>query len=348
MGMLNLIARDQSLEQADSAASATSVLAYYDHRDDAITVISDNAKDDRDGSFTLAHELTHALQDQRENLTTLDRTYGTSWDAMIAVDALVEGEAMWMSLRFDAATSDRDPERDTTDAYFADWIKYTLMDIHDSASPLVIAQQLLPYGFGGKRVSTQWYDAGGDDAVAALYDHPGVTFSRWVEGAAVTTPAEMTCQPPETGPGGRDIEVLDYFGIPGVVALYTGLGHTGDEALELAKQWTNDWLAIYKPADPSSRDAAVAWRIQLTTAEQALALADEAAQVLGARTDVVGDEVALIIGTTQALTDELADAVPCASTSRRVATAQSFLVEHRAKLGRHHHVGRARLRRPSR
>jgi hypothetical protein len=319
MGLLNTLAREQTLAEADADESAVRVLAYYDHRAKDITVISNNAGSAEAGSATLAHEIAHALQDQRENLSQLDRDYARNWDSMVAVDALVEGEAMWLEKRFEAlAAGEAEPSRDRVDAYFDEWIHGTLQSIDASDSPLVVAQQLLPYGFGGARVSDTWYDAGGDDAVSSLYDQAGVTFARWVEGAAVSEPDADICVVPRSGPGGRSLELLDSFGIPGMLALYAGLGHDADELLALAQGWRADWFAMYAPEDASTREVAAVWRIKLNSPELAAQLADEVAQ-LGAETDARGDEVSLFVGTDPALVDELRDAVPCTTAASQGA-----------------------------
>ena len=80
-------AADEAL--ADDLAEG--VAAYYSPRWKAITVISDAAENEGDGTFVLIHEFTHALQDQRGDLNTplgFDTT-----DALVSFDSLVEGEA---------------------------------------------------------------------------------------------------------------------------------------------------------------------------------------------------------------------------------------------------------------
>jgi hypothetical protein len=320
MGLFNTIAKEQTLAEADADSSAVRVLAYYDHRAKDITVISDNASSAEAGSSTLAHEIVHALQDQRENLSQLDRDYARNWDSMVAVDALVEGEAMWLEKRFEAlAAGEAEPDRDYVDAYFGDWIHGTLQSIDASDSPLVVAQQLLPYGFGGARVSDTWYDEGGDDAVSSLYDQAGVTFARWVGDAAVNEPDADICVVPRSGPGGRSLELLDSFGIPGMLALYAGLGHDADEILTLARGWRADWFAMYTPEQAGTREVAAVWRVKLDSPELAAQLAEEASATLGAITDTRGDEVSLFVGTDAALVDELRDAVPCTTATSQGA-----------------------------
>jgi hypothetical protein len=326
LGLLGLIERTQSLAQADSAASAERVLAYYNHASDDITLIAENADDKEDGSYTLAHELTHALQDQRENLTEVDRKYITSTDSMVAVDALVEGEAMWTSIRFLSSIRDRTPKRTNTDTYFGGWIDSTLSDIADSGSPWVVAQQLLPYGFGGLRVSHVWFDEGGTRAVASLFRSAGVTFARWVESSTVQKPQDFACTPPTASAGSQPREVYDSFGMPGLIALYAALDHSAEELLDLAVGWRGDWLATYAPKAADSTDTAIGWRIALASTGQAQELADEVASKLGLHTEVSGQELLIIGGTTPDLEAELVDTLACSAGSAVAQNAVSSAV----------------------
>jgi hypothetical protein len=321
LGLLGLLERSQSLAVADSAASAERVLAYYNHASDDITLIAENATDEEDGSYTLAHELTHALQDQRENLTEVDRKYITSTDSMVAVDALVEGEAMWTSIRFLSSIRDRTPKRTNTDTYFGGWIDSTLSDIADSGSPWVVAQQLLPYGFGGLRVSHVWFDDGGTRAVASLYRTAGVTFARWVEASSVQKPQDLACTPPTASAGGQSREVYDSFGMPGLIALYAGLGHSAEELLDLANGWRGDWLATYAPKAADSTDTAIGWRIALASSGQAMELAAEVEDKLGLHTEVSGQELLIVGGTTDELQAELANTLACTPATRVAQSA---------------------------
>ena len=120
----------------------------------------------------LAHELTHAVTDQRFDLTRADRlAAGTgNEDALAAYSALVEGDATLLMQRYLAerltpaeqadaglvAAAQRTPQRD--------------------AAPAVIRESLLfPYSEGLRFVRTL-YARGGWDAVNAAYrDPPGST-----------------------------------------------------------------------------------------------------------------------------------------------------------------------------
>jgi hypothetical protein len=88
---LGLIGGTVNLNAAQTSVDAGNVLAYYDQQKQDI-VVRGTALDPAT-RITLAHELTHTLQDQHFNLTKLDNQADTS-DRSFALTALVEGDAV--------------------------------------------------------------------------------------------------------------------------------------------------------------------------------------------------------------------------------------------------------------
>lgn len=89
-------------EKTDSLATQSSsrgenVLGYYSSKEQSIVLVSDSETPTLDGEGTLAHELTHALQDQHYNLTSYNKT---TRDEYNAVNGLVEGEANLVQQRY--------------------------------------------------------------------------------------------------------------------------------------------------------------------------------------------------------------------------------------------------------
>ena len=77
---------------AQSQNRGSNVLGFYDPKNDSIVVISENASSLQMDEITLAHELVHALQDRRYNLSADPFAVRTRDDAN-AVNGLVEGDA---------------------------------------------------------------------------------------------------------------------------------------------------------------------------------------------------------------------------------------------------------------
>ena len=85
---------DRSTDSIDvqQQNAGSSVLGYYSPRKDAIVVVNDGGSLTLD-ELTLAHELTHALQDQQFNLTTYNRQ---TRDGANAESGLIEGDAHYV------------------------------------------------------------------------------------------------------------------------------------------------------------------------------------------------------------------------------------------------------------
>ncbi|QZP36318.1 Hvo_1808 family surface protein [Halobaculum magnesiiphilum] len=79
--------------------AGSSVLGFYSPAQDQITIVTDSPDSPTINNATLIHELVHALQDQRYDLT--NETYRASTqDGDLAVDGVVEGEANYIETNY--------------------------------------------------------------------------------------------------------------------------------------------------------------------------------------------------------------------------------------------------------
>ena len=79
--------------------TGSSVLGFYSPTRGEITVVTDSPDSPTIDNATLVHELVHALQDQRYDLT--NETYrGDTQDSDLAIDGVVEGEANYVEDRY--------------------------------------------------------------------------------------------------------------------------------------------------------------------------------------------------------------------------------------------------------
>jgi hypothetical protein len=74
-----------------------SVLGYYSSKNDSIVIVTDSKTPSLSGESTLAHELTHALQDQYYNLTNYTRV---TRDGHSAMNGLIEGGASFVQHKY--------------------------------------------------------------------------------------------------------------------------------------------------------------------------------------------------------------------------------------------------------
>jgi hypothetical protein len=89
LALLGLMRPGESLEKAVEAVQREQVLGFYDDRSKRLVVVRDRQASPPLLEITLAHELTHALEDQRFGL----RTSAASDDAALAETTLAEGTA---------------------------------------------------------------------------------------------------------------------------------------------------------------------------------------------------------------------------------------------------------------
>ena len=88
--LLGLIEPDVDLRTISASVFGEGVAGYYDPRSKRLRIVSGTTPDAL-SEMVLAHELTHALEDQRFGLGLVE---GESDDAALARLALVEGSAM--------------------------------------------------------------------------------------------------------------------------------------------------------------------------------------------------------------------------------------------------------------
>jgi len=89
----------QDSESAISDTRSAAVAGFYSSRDDEIKVITDTPESPTINNATLVHELVHALQDQRYDLSK-PKYGGDTQDEQLAVDGLVEGDANYIETRY--------------------------------------------------------------------------------------------------------------------------------------------------------------------------------------------------------------------------------------------------------
>ncbi|MFB6156722.1 MAG: Hvo_1808 family surface protein [Haloferacaceae archaeon] len=83
---------DSNVQDELGRAVGESVAGFYTPGNDQIRIITDTPDSPTIDNATLVHELTHALQDQRQDLTS-ERFRSDTQDAGLAIDGLIEGEA---------------------------------------------------------------------------------------------------------------------------------------------------------------------------------------------------------------------------------------------------------------
>ncbi|RRJ28900.1 Hvo_1808 family surface protein [Halocatena pleomorpha] len=145
-----------------STSRGENVLGYYSHDEKSIVIVSDSETPTLDGERTLAHELTHALQDQQFNLSSYNKT---TRDKYNAVNGLIEGEANLVQQRYMSLCG-------------SEWDCLPNSDSGGTSSPPnnwgIYLLDYFPYAEGLEFVATNQRQ-GGWDRIDTLFSEPPTT-----------------------------------------------------------------------------------------------------------------------------------------------------------------------------
>ena len=229
---IGVIGPNDDLYRAYRAFTTGQVVGYYDPETGDLVYLGSGSLDFAE-RFTLAHELTHALDDQTFDLTRLDPLAAHCMDERFqAALGLVEGSAQY----FAAVAVAQNPSIDLGDLLKAIAESATSGNPPAGVPPFVFQQQLWPYTAGESCVASL-AGAGGTGAVDHAFQHLPVSTEQVID--------------PSTYPGDtpRSVSIPDLTG---------ALGHAwGDlDAMTIGEEWLRGMLAL---RDGVSPDAATGW-----------------------------------------------------------------------------------------
>lgn len=297
---LGLVTGEVDLEAAGDDLAGEGTLAFYSPEEEVVYVKGEELTPAV--RVTVAHELTHVLQDQHFAIDRFDREEGSddegsededasSEDDELAVGlrAVVEGDAQ----RIEAAYAEEELDRDEQEEYAteseedADGGEEAVADV----PPVLVAVFSAAYALGeGYVVSLGLENAAID---AALEEPP--TEQELLDPAVRDTPRaeEVEVEAPEVPEGAEEVD-SDTFG---PLTWYLLLASRGDpiDALAVVDGWGGDAFASYREGDQTCIDVTVAGDDAEATAAFQGALDAWAAQHPGgsATVEASGDAVTL-------------------------------------------------------
>ncbi|GAD53212.1 hypothetical protein MBEHAL_1972 [Halarchaeum acidiphilum MH1-52-1] len=227
-----IVGSDTNLSSAMTSYYSDSVQGFYSPTDDAIEIIVPSGKHAYIENATLAHELTHALQDQHYDLTK-PKYAGETQDAQLAADGLVEGEARYIQNRYAERCANGTWQCVATPSSSSSGSSSTSgSSTSSSASPPYSLQYTLyfPYASGPGYVH-DLLSRGGWDAVDAAWRHPPNTTTEIIHGDA---PARTAVDVD------RDAATNGWRPFSGV-----GANGTGTDTLGEASIFTGFWWQSY-------------------------------------------------------------------------------------------------------
>ncbi len=281
---LFMVNRDTSAVDSTRSVYGGAVAGYYDPETDEIVIVSDNPETPELDELTLGHELVHALQDQRFNLSRLE---GETQDSDSAMSGLVEGDASWVENEYERrcgadwdclAPSGGGAQGDVGDV---NWGIY--FSIYQ------------PYSDGPAYIDYLREQGPGWSAVDAAYDDPPTTTSAVIRPGSEREPADVSVPDRSSGDWRQlrvDGEVAnDTVGEAGMVAMFAAGAFGGDGESVIGAEnflgsgvgeydydqpatdgWAGDQLVVYTNDDVdagsgpgAAGDAGYVWRTQWDT-----------------------------------------------------------------------------------
>ena len=272
------------------------VVAFYDPAERRFFVVPERSggvavlQGDLMEQLLLAHELTHALQDQRLGLERRMKALRDSTDALLALQAVLEGEAT--AVMTDALLESVPEE--AREALGGDPLDQVLDGLEDPAAvdgadgvpDYFVKELVFPYAAG-----TAWVRhvrrEGGWAAVDAAYRRLPTTTREILRPGVVLPPrsrlSAVDLPTPAQVPGGGASSWSDTFGewVLGTLLERSG---AGDQARDAAAAWQDDRIVFAAPgAVPGRHGIGFLWRIRAASPEAASRIAELLAPLYAAR-----------------------------------------------------------------
>ena len=261
LALFGFIPKQFDYEGAEYALLQDQLAGYYEPADGTMYLASDLPDEEADA--TLAHELVHALQDQRWNLADRSKYRAGEGDRAEAVSALAEGDAT--SAMFDVTIERMYPRSgktaiDVPDDAFAEQIRGGMNEGPSAKAPHIMRTSLVaPYIYGTLFVHALRRQ-GGWLAVNQAWDDPPTTSEQIIhvdKWTAREPPIQIAAPSYATLGAGWTVADQDSEGELGVrLAFEEWMDAKG--AATLSSGWGGDRAVLLTSGDR----AAFAWRLR--------------------------------------------------------------------------------------
>jgi hypothetical protein len=313
-----LIPEDTDIGQLYLDLYTEQIAGFYDPEADELFVIAGEGELSALDEVTYAHEVTHALQDQAYDLEAIREPYEENDDALLAITALIEGDATAVQLDY-LLSQPALLARFTVEA-----AQMEEMPQLDNAPPVIREALLFPYSAGQEFVATL-QEEGDYEAVDAAYADLPVTTEQILHPEKYTgerdepTPVNLPDLLPTLGSDWEQLDANNFGEFQIRIMLEGEL--PGAEAEDAAAGWDGDQYALYTSGDGEvivwqsvwdSEDDAAAFAGALRAYDEArfdatytsddtltLETDDDAARIV-----INGTSVSYVLATDAALADE--------------------------------------------
>ncbi len=254
LAALGVLPANIDLKKSYLALLGEQIGAFYDQHEKQLFTFSGQPLSAPQNRVIMAHELTHALEDQHFDLSRLPIEARGNDDRALAATALVEGDATLLMNRYMVG--------DLSAASLRDALASTLTtDVRQLASaPRYLRETLLfPY-LRGQEFCDALYSRGGWDALAEAFKHPPASSSQILHPELYFAdpreePVEIKFPDLEIA-GQKPVEdnVLGEFGAR---QLFLAWLHDEPRSSDAAAGWRGDRYVVYQQGNSSS----YVWRI---------------------------------------------------------------------------------------
>ncbi len=257
---LGLLPEGYDLEKGIIGLLGEQMAAFYDQHADRLFLLGGTRLDRSNDRMILSHELTHALQDQHFKLETFPLQDKENDDLVMALGALIEGDATVVMSRF--LLEDSAPPR--AGELVSALLSQDLAQL--AAAPRFLRESLLfPYVQGQKFCDTL-VAHGGMEGVTRAFRDPPRSSAEILDPSRYLAPAlrpRRVFAPELKAPAGVELVATNVAGRFGIECMFDEwlAGKDGDAA-----GWDADRYWVYKV---SAGGQLIAWRSRWRTPEAA-------------------------------------------------------------------------------
>ena len=265
--MLGVIDAGSSDVEAYIESRVRSVAAFYASDDNQITIIDRGAPMSTDEDlFLLAHEVTHATQHQRYDLTARLDGVETSRDDFER-RVLVEGDAVFFAALYQLHRRGADPHNLDWHRWHSEWLRELLDSLYLETAPLYPSLSGLRYPLGAAWVSSAW-EEGGLEAIDALWRAPTPGARELVRGRSTLPVTRPIACPRPAPPAELSERRGDTFGPAGVYAFLATSTLSTAGGWSVAGHVVDDRLSVY--GDDAGERSAFQWQIRMDQRDSAI------------------------------------------------------------------------------
>jgi hypothetical protein len=293
---LGLLDHDVDLHATARTAVGSGTLAFYDPASKNVYVRGTDTTAPAT-RVTLAHELTHALQDQHFDLQKLQRNAAVHGNDSV-VKAIVEGDATYVQEKFASKLSDAS-QQSYAQTNSAEVSEARALDV-----PEVMKVEMgAPYALGEALVNAIWV-AKGRSGVDALFRKPPASELAFVDPTTVLQHAKtVKVAEPLLGPGEKPDGGATSIGAFGLFEVLSSRLPAVD-AMNVAGLWRGDRLVQFK------RDGRTCVRVDFAGADHRSTVSIQ--QALGSWADASPGTGASVTANTQPSPGGAAELTSCA------------------------------------